>query len=463
MVILRRIQVQSFGQSFSICHWNLSSISAHNYTKISLLTAYVLVHNFDIICLSETYLNSETSRDDQNLEIPGYCLLRADHPSNNKRGGVCIFYRTTLPLRVLNISYFSESITFEISIGNQDWCSIDITSFEGSEPEFLTSRCELLQIIKEPTHILDNSRSCIDLIFTSQPNMVIDSGVHASLHSNCHHQIIHAKFDLKIFYPPPYERTVGHFKHANSDHIKRAIDIFDWESALNYIDANDQVSVFNSTILNIVSNFIPNETITCDDRGTPWMNSFIKNLIRAKDNFYKKFVRKSNNMYNLCAFKNLQNHLNKSIQIAKQNHVNKIAQRLGDPNTSSKCYWSLLKTLLNGKKTAYIPPLFRGDQFIVDFQEKSEIFNSFFADQCSAISNGSVLPSALPLRTDSSLPSCHFTKEDILRIINNLDPNKAHGNDEISIRMLKICGDSICRSLRIIFKTCLRTGIFPLE
>ena len=106
-----------FGQSFSICHWNLNSISAHNYTNISLLTAYVLVHSFDIICLFEAYLNSETSTDDHNLEIPGYCLLRADYPSNNKRGGVCIFYRTTLPLRVLNISYLSECITCEITIG----------------------------------------------------------------------------------------------------------------------------------------------------------------------------------------------------------------------------------------------------------------------------------------------------------------------------------------------------------
>ena len=254
-----------------------------------------------------------------------------------------------------------------------------------------------------------------------------------------------------------------HFKHANSDHIERVIDIFDWESALNYVDANDQVSVFNSTILNIVSSFIPNETISCDDRDPPWMNSFIKNLNHAKDNFYKKFVCKSNNMYHLCAFKNLQNHLNQSIQIAKQNYVNKIAQRLGDPNTSSKCYWSLLKTLLNGKKIPCIPPLFHGDKFIVDFLEKSEIFNSFFADQCSPISNGSVLPSELPLRIGSSLSSCHFTKDGILRIINNLDPNKAHGHDEINIRMLKIYGDSICRLLSIIFKTCLRTGIFPLE
>ena len=153
------------------------------------------------------------------------------------------------------------------------WCSTDIISFESSEVDFLTSHFGLSQIIKEPAHILDNSRSCIDLIFTSQPNMVIDSGVHASLHSNYYHQIICVKFDLKIIYPPQYDRTVWHIKHANSDHIKRAIHIFDWESALNCIDVNDQVSVFNSTIRNIVSNFIPNETITCDDQDPPWMNS----------------------------------------------------------------------------------------------------------------------------------------------------------------------------------------------
>ena len=55
------------------------------------------------------------------------------------------------------------------------------------------------------------------------------------------------------------------------------------------------------------------------------MNNFMKNLIRGNDNFYKKFGRKSNNMYHHYAFKNLQNHLNQYIQIAKQNYVNKIA------------------------------------------------------------------------------------------------------------------------------------------
>ena len=84
---------QSFNsnQSFSICHWNLNSISAHNYKKISRLRAYTSIHKFEVICISETYLDSDTSDDDDNLKIAGYNLIRADHPANTKRGGVCIY------------------------------------------------------------------------------------------------------------------------------------------------------------------------------------------------------------------------------------------------------------------------------------------------------------------------------------------------------------------------------------
>ena len=106
-------------ECFSICHWNLNSISAQSYTKVSLLTAYNLIHNFDIICVSETFLNSETAPNDPNLEIPGYNMCRGDHPSNCKRGSVCIFYKATSPLRVLNISNLNESINFEVCIANK--------------------------------------------------------------------------------------------------------------------------------------------------------------------------------------------------------------------------------------------------------------------------------------------------------------------------------------------------------
>ena len=50
-----------------------------------------------------------------------------------------------------------------------------------------------------------------------------------------------------------------------------------------------------------------------------------------------------------------------------------------------------------------------------------------------------------------------------MKVIQKLDPNKAHGQDNISICIIKICGKSICRALCKIFKECLRTGTFPLD
>ena len=92
----------SSNQIFSICYWNLNGISVHNYIRLSLLRAYLSTHRFDVICLSETYLDSDTSHDDANLEIVGYLLIRADHPSNTKRGGACHYYRNSLAFRLLN-------------------------------------------------------------------------------------------------------------------------------------------------------------------------------------------------------------------------------------------------------------------------------------------------------------------------------------------------------------------------
>ena len=64
------------------------------------------------------------------------------------------------------------------------------------------------QLINEPTHILTNSTSCNDLIFTDKPGLLLDFGVHSSLHPDYHHQIIYSAFNLNICNPPPYQRLV---------------------------------------------------------------------------------------------------------------------------------------------------------------------------------------------------------------------------------------------------------------
>ena len=114
--------------------------------------------------------------------------------------------------KLLNYTTSSNGL-FTIILGDFNarssvWWTKDKTTTEGTKLESLTSVHGFHQLISQPTHLLPQSSSCIDLIFTDQPNLIVDSGVHPSLHSNCHHQITHCKLNLNIEYPPSYERLV---------------------------------------------------------------------------------------------------------------------------------------------------------------------------------------------------------------------------------------------------------------
>ena len=139
------------------------------------------------------------------MQIPGYSITRVDHASNAKRGGVCVFYKISLPLKLLEIKYLPECINLELIIGdnlcsfiilyrlpsqthddfetfmknfelnrdeinlknpfltaalgdfnakNQTWFKNDKTSYEGSKLDILTCSHGLHQLINEPTHLV---------------------------------------------------------------------------------------------------------------------------------------------------------------------------------------------------------------------------------------------------------------------------------------------------------------------
>ena len=91
--------------NFSICHWSLNSMTAHNFEKTNFLEAYNTINKFDIIRLSESNLDSSIASDNDKLSIKGYNLYRADHLNKVKRGGVCAYIRESLPVRCLSNAY----------------------------------------------------------------------------------------------------------------------------------------------------------------------------------------------------------------------------------------------------------------------------------------------------------------------------------------------------------------------
>ena len=121
-------------QESSVWHWNLNSITTHSFIKVSLLKAHITIYNYDVICLSETYLYSSIPSDYDILEIPGY-----DLPSYSKGGHVRVYYRNPLPLKILDIFYLQECIVFEFKISNKSCKNVSLfRSPNQSQDEFKT-------------------------------------------------------------------------------------------------------------------------------------------------------------------------------------------------------------------------------------------------------------------------------------------------------------------------------------
>ena len=248
-------------------------ILSRESVKIPLIQAYNSVVNFDLIALSETYLNNSISNEAILLEGFSNDVFRSDHPSNGKRGGVCLYYKENMPIKQrIDLQTISECVVAEITSGRKKmflvvlyrsssqtsqefgdfldgfetmvtkikdtkphclvitgdfncksikWWADGDENAEGIELNELTDSLDLSQLIDKPTHFLENSESCIDLRFTDQPNLFLNSGTHHSLFESCHHDIIHGSVNLNIPSPPPFKRRVWKFDQANVESLNR--------------------------------------------------------------------------------------------------------------------------------------------------------------------------------------------------------------------------------------------------
>ena len=179
--------------------------------------------------------------------------------------------------------------------------------------------------------------------------------------------------------------------------------------------------------------------IKCDDRQPHWMTDSIKNKLKERAKLTKKYFKgckKDSDLFKLMHFQ-----INaKSILEAK-----------------SKTYWKIIIRFVNSKKTPIVSPLLGNNKIISNFSEKANLFNKFFASQCTPLENHSSLP-PFCLKTVKSLK---ISETDIFAIIKNLDLNKSHGWDNLSVRMIKLCGKSITYSLKLKFEASLQEGTFP--
>ena len=135
-------------------------------------------------------------------------------------------------------------------------------------------------------------------------------------------------------------------------------------------------------------------------------------------------------------------------------------KKLSNLLSQAKTYWSIFKTFYNEKNIPLTPLLLIDNMFVTDIQKKSKFFNKFFTEQRTPLKNSSILPVNQMFLTQSRLNSIDFNEDKVLKITRALNIPKAHGHDDISIRMIKICDKSLLKPLILLFGNLTKSSCY---
>ena len=160
-------------------------------------------------------------------------------------------------------------ITSDFNARSTEWWKLDKENFEGREINIITRAAGYSQLINQPTHITKDSLSCIDLIFTSNPNLMNSSGVEMLLFEKCHHNIVYGKIDFKIPIPPRYIWEIWDYKNASTESMQRSVSSIDWDFLFHGKSINKKLDILNECLKDIFHNFVTNKVIKCNYRQPP--------------------------------------------------------------------------------------------------------------------------------------------------------------------------------------------------
>ena len=182
--------------------------------------------------------------------------------------------------------------------------------------------------------------------------------------------------------------------------------------------------------MSVIARHVPNREITCSDRDAPWITDDVKKAIKRKHRVYCRYIKRGRKPEDWTRVKQVKNDATKMITDAKTKYYSRLGKKLCDPSVGIKTYWKTLHKIINKKQVMNIPPILLNGVFITNVQNKANLFNEFFVQQCSILQNGSMLPH-IDYKTNVRKFSVSINEAKIISIIRKLSPNKAHRCDNI--------------------------------
>lgn len=492
-------------RGLKIAHLNIRSLA--NKTD-SLRLEGINNKTFDVLTLSETWLDSSTS--DAEIKLPGFVCIRLDRTGNKEGyGGVAMYVREDLAFRLRN----------DINTGGQECLWIElirdkckptllccayrapdadlrtfISSLRDSMPAVDLEKSDVVilgdlnanmmpnsklpkkdkqlllnfsrafdftQLIKEPTRISDTSRTLIDLIFVNNEHRIVKSGV-VPFPLSDHYLVfcilktgVHTKAHPRMF-------EYRSYKNFDANSFNEDLRNVPWHVVDNENNIDDALLTWNKLFSEVADDHAPVKRRRVKGTPIPWMNSKISESMRDRDWYHRK-ARKSNSEKHWNTYRKLRNKVNRLVKSAKSKYYcEMIEEARGDHGKMWKAVNEACNRNSSSEKVQCI--ISDGIQHTTS-KSIAVALNSFFAsigkrlaDKITTTWSNCNLVLEQPL---SQFQLTELEESFVLQQLTSLKTNKAIGLDKISARLLKSSANTITPSITKLLNRSILTGKFP--
>ena len=479
------------------CYLNIRSI----VNKLSLFQSYVYSSDFDVICLTETWLSESVF--EQEILPTNYNIHRKDRPSRG--GGVLIATKSTIPVSVISSDSPNNSLeiltvrlnlskpvtlscvysppnpsdslmydlildltqivqsnlsTYVIIIGDFNlpdinWHTLSSTStLSNAFCDFIFDN-SLSQLIDQPTHTKGN---ILDLLLSNTDELVTNLTISPINNwiSSDHFVIAFSLAQQLIRTSPTIPKYVYDFPKANFSAILSYLLDFEYSPCLRSQDVEFIWHEIKNSIHNAMNMFIPKVRLR-RHQFPCWYTPELRHLSKCLRSI-KKRSSKHATPHLQHKINDLESEYRSKTLLAKSNYESQLIQSFAGSH-NSKIY-DYIRTLC---KNSTIPPIVSlNNSNATSDTDKAELFNTFFHSVFTGSSFSLPDMSTLPM-PPSCLCTISFTDSEVFDALSSLDPTKSSGCDGIGSKLIKHCAIALYLPLHHLFSVSLSKQCIPHE
>ena len=322
----------------------------------------------------------------------------------------------------------------------------------------LTKDSYLEQVVREPTRTTEQTSNTLDLFFTNNETLI--NQVH-TVPGISDHDTVFIESSLKPFHKKPTRRKIYKYRNADFSQFKEDLRQYTktYEDMTRSADINTAWNSLKSKLHELMEKYVPQKTIRSDKKYNPWINRRIKALHRKRLKLFNR-KKETKNHKDIEHYKKFRAQVQKEERKEYWKYVENIIDPSNDETSApnkQKRFWSYIKS--QRKDNIGIAPLKDRGRMYTEPKDKANILNQQYESVFTHEDDGPVpVPDGDPF---PSMPEIEICTEGVIKLLKQINPNKACGPDMIPARILKEMAEDLGPILTTFFRRSMELGTVP--